>query len=113
VILGIQSAKEIKHLIGFRNWVADVAQLIGETLEFGAVVEHGHVALLQRAEFSFKADGTLQFVVVEETFDGVPQGQGIDLVAADDVEVEDAFGDGDFFNSKGIPPISLRNRTSV
>lgn len=61
-------------------------------LEFGAVVEHGHVALLQHVEFSFKADDTLQFIIVEETFDGVPQGQGIDLVAADDVE--DAFGDG-------------------
>lgn len=44
-VFGVEAAKEIQHLAGLRHGLADVAQLIGESLEPAAVLSDGHVTL--------------------------------------------------------------------
>jgi hypothetical protein len=44
------------------------------------------------AKFSLEVDGSLKFVVEEEPFDLVPQGEGGEVQLVDDVE--DGFGYG-------------------
>jgi hypothetical protein len=39
-IMRVEDAEEIRHLTRLRDEVADIAKLIGEALEFGAVVVH-------------------------------------------------------------------------
>ena len=45
-IARIKAAKKIEHLARLGDGMADVAQLIHDPLQLGAVVVHGHVALL-------------------------------------------------------------------
>ena len=89
---GIEAAEKIKHLTGLRDGVADVTQLIGESLQLGAVVVDRHVPLLQRSQLGFQVHRTLQLVVLEESLDGVPEGEGGVPFTTNDVE--DALGDG-------------------
>lgn len=90
-VLWIEPAKKVEHLTGFGDGMADVAKLIGETLQLGAVGIHRQVALLQGTQLGFKVHSTLKFVILKQVFDGVPQREGVIAVATDDVE--DALGD--------------------
>lgn len=71
-IARIKTSEEIQHLAWLSDGVADVAELIGEAFELGAVLVDRKIALLSRAQFRFKIDRTLQLVVEEETLDDVP-----------------------------------------
>jgi hypothetical protein len=50
--------------------MADVAQIVEEFLQLGAVLGAGEVSLNDTAEFSLEKNDTLQLVVAEETFNG-------------------------------------------
>ena len=83
---GVEAAEEVQDLTQLGDRVADVAELIGNPLELGAVFSHGHVTLLQGAQLSLQVHSALQLIILEQTFDGVPQSEGVVAVAADDVE---------------------------
>ena len=93
----VQAAKQIQHLAGLGDGVADVAQAIGELLQLGAVVRDAEVALNDAAELGLKENRALHLIVAEEALDVRPDGErrGIGLVD----EVEDALVDG------GVDPI--------
>jgi hypothetical protein len=92
-----QAAEEIEHLTGLRNWMADVAKVVGELLQIVAAVGDGEFALNNAAELGLEEDRALQFIVTEDALDVRPDGErgGFRLVD----EIEDALGDS------GIDPI--------
>ena len=87
-----EAAEEVQHHAWFRDRMADVAQLIGEAFELGAIVIDGHVTLHQGTQFGLQLYGALHLIVLEEAGDGVPEGERVVAVVADGVE--DALGDG-------------------
>jgi hypothetical protein len=68
----VQAAEQVEHLTGLGDGVPNVAQVVGEALELGAVLVDAQVALLNAAELDFVEDSALKFVVAEQGFD-VPQ----------------------------------------
>jgi hypothetical protein len=92
MISGIESPQQVEHLARFRDWVADVVEVVGEGLEAGAVVGDAHVALLQRAELGFKVHSVLKLVVTEQALDSVLDGEGGGAHVVDDVR--DTLVDG-------------------
>jgi hypothetical protein len=89
----VESSEKVEDLTGFRNMMADRAQLIDETLEFSAVLSNGEITLTDAAEFGLKIDCVLEFIVVEETFDLGPEGVGGEVGLVD--YVENGFGEGE------------------
>jgi hypothetical protein len=87
-----QATQKVQHLAWFGDWMANVAQVVGEFLQLVAVVRDGHVPLDDAAELGLEENRALQLVVAEETFDVRPDGEsgGVGLVN----EVEDTLGDG-------------------
>ena len=90
--LGVEAAKKIEHLARLGDGVVDVAQLVGDPFEFGAVVVDGQVALHHGTQLDLEVDDALHFIVLEEPLDGVPEGECVVAVAADNVE--ESFGYG-------------------
>jgi hypothetical protein len=68
----------------------DVAELIGHALQLGVVVSDGHVTMLESAQLRLEVHRALEFVVPEETLNGMPKREGVGAVMAYDVE--DTFG---------------------
>ena len=56
--------------------MVDVAKLIGDALELGAVIGDGETALLRRTQFGLEVDRALKLVVEDDVLDGAPQGVG-------------------------------------
>jgi len=96
-IPGTEAAEKIENLVGFRDGVADVSQLISKAIELGAVILDGEVALLNAAKLSLQKNGALEFVVAEVALDVGPEGERRDAGLVD--EVEDGLGDG------GVDPV--------
>jgi hypothetical protein len=92
-----QAAEEVEHLTGLGDWMANVTEVVGELLQFVAIVGDGEFALKNVVELNLEEDRTLQFIVMEDALDSRPDGEcgGFKLVD----EIEDALGDG------GIDPI--------
>jgi hypothetical protein len=88
----VQAAREVQDLTRFGDVVADVAQVVGQFLELGAVIRDGEVALHDDAELSFEEDRALHLIVAKEALDVRPDGEGGGIGLVD--EVEDALGDG-------------------
>jgi hypothetical protein len=93
----VQAAQQVQHLARLINWMADVAKVVGELLQLGAVVRDGEITLDDATKLGIKEHRALHLIVSEKTFDVRPNGEcgGIRLVD----EVEDALGDG------GVEPI--------
>jgi hypothetical protein len=77
--------------------MANVAELISEALELGAVGVDRKIALLYRAKFCLEKNSTLKLIVTEVSFDIRPEGEGSDVWFMD--EVEDISGDS------GVDPV--------
>jgi hypothetical protein len=91
-VFGAQTTEEVENLARFRDWVADVAELVGETLELCAVIMNRHITLLHIAELGFQKDGAFKLVVSKMAFNIRPEGKGGDVGLVD--EIEDVGGDG-------------------
>jgi hypothetical protein len=87
----VETTEEVEDLAWLRNGVADVAKLVGEALEFGAVVANGEVTLLNGAKLRLQKHSTLEFVVAKMALDIGPEVEGGDVGFVD--EVEDIGGD--------------------
>jgi hypothetical protein len=85
-VAGIQTAEQVEDLTRLGDGMPDVAQIVGEALELGAVVSDAHVALLNAAELRLVVDGALQFVVAEEGLDITPESECRGVRLVDDVE---------------------------
>lgn len=96
-ILGAEATEKVEYLTRLGDGVADVTKLVGEALEFGAVVVDGQVALLDVAEFSLQKNGALELVVTKVAFNVGPERERRDARLVD--VVEDVLGDG------GVDPI--------
>ena len=48
-VFGMETTKKIENLAGLGDGVVDVAQIVSEAFELGAVLADGHVALLDAA----------------------------------------------------------------
>jgi hypothetical protein len=81
-----EAAEEVENLTGLGDGMADVAQIIGEALELGAVVVDAQVTLLDAAELRLEVDSTLELVVAEERLDVAPEGERRGVRLVDDVE---------------------------
>lgn len=78
-VLRVETTKHVEHLTWLRDGLADVAEVVGEGLELGAVVGDGHVTLVEVAELCLIEDGALELVVVVQVGDGRPEGERIRL----------------------------------
>jgi hypothetical protein len=105
----VQAADQVQHLAGLGDGEADVAQVVGELLEFAAVVGDGEVALNNIAELRLKKDGTLQLVIAKKYLNGRPDGEGVGVRLVD--EVEDRLVDGCVESidktAVDLPPLSV------
>jgi hypothetical protein len=45
-VLWVEAAKQIQHLTGFGDGLANVAKVVGERLELGSVVGDGEITLI-------------------------------------------------------------------
>jgi hypothetical protein len=88
----VQPAEKIEHLARLGDGVADVAEVVGELLQLGAVVGDGEIPLNDAAEFGLKKHGALHLIDPEKAFNVGPDGEGGCVGLVD--EVEDALGDG-------------------
>ena len=75
--------------------MADVAELIGEPLQLGAVLIHRQIALLQGAQLRLQLDGALQLIILEQVLDGVPQRERVVAITANNVEDGLVYGGED------------------
>ena len=71
-VLGVEAAQKVQNLTGLGDGLADVAQLVGDPLEGGAVLVDRRVTLDGGAELGLKVDGAVQVVVEEEPLDVAP-----------------------------------------
>jgi hypothetical protein len=85
-VLGIEAAKEVEDLAGLGDGVADVAEIVGEALELGAVIVNTQVALLQTAKFGLEVDSSLELVVAEEGLNIAPESERRSVRLVDDLE---------------------------
>jgi hypothetical protein len=85
-IARVETRKEIQHLTRLGDWMAKVAEVVGEGLEAGGVLSDGGVALTQVAKLGFQVHGALHLIVAEETLNIPPNGEGRGARLEDDVE---------------------------
>jgi hypothetical protein len=88
----VEAANQVEDLTWLGDAVPDRLELIGKAFQLGAVFADGEIALAGAAEFSFKEDGALKFVVEEEPFNSMPKGERGEVGLVDDGE--DGLGDG-------------------
>ena len=81
-----ETSEQVENLAQLEDGVADVAKLIGEAFELGAVVVDGYVTLMKAAQLVLEVDGALEFIAEEELFNDGPQGVGGEMGLVDDVE---------------------------
>ena len=96
-VLGIEPAEEIKHLARFRDGLSNVAELVGNALEGGAVLVNAGVALRDGVQLGLEVDGAGHLVVAEEPLDVAQEDERGETRLVDDVE--DALVDG------GVDPV--------
>jgi hypothetical protein len=94
---GIQATEKVQDLARLGDGMTDIAQVVGELLQLGAVLVDAEVTLDDIAEFRLEQDSALKLIVSEETFDFCPDGEGGSFKFVD--EVEDTLVDG------GVDPI--------
>jgi hypothetical protein len=73
---GIQTTEKVKNLTGLGDGMANIAQIVDEVFELGAVVVDAHVALLKTAKLGFEIDGTLELVVAEQSLNVTLESKG-------------------------------------
>ena len=72
--------------------MADVAQLVGDPLELGAVIVDGEVALHHGTQLGLKIHRALHLIVLKNPLDCMPEGERVVAVTTDDVK--DTLGYG-------------------
>jgi hypothetical protein len=88
----IQASKEIQDLARLGNRMTDVAEVIGELLQLGAIVRDGEITLDSAAKLGLEQDGAVELIVSEETFNLGPDSEGRGIWLVD--EIEDSLVDG-------------------
>jgi hypothetical protein len=85
-ILRVEAPEQVQHLAGLGDRLTNITKAVSEFLEFGGVVRHGKIALLQGAELRLEENGALELVVAEEGLDVGPDGVGGGARLVDDVK---------------------------
>jgi hypothetical protein len=70
VVLQVEAVKHVDHLTRLRDGLADIVEIVKESLQLGTRNSDGHITLVEIAEFSLVEDGALELIVVEEVGDG-------------------------------------------
>jgi hypothetical protein len=70
VVLQVEAMKHVDHLTRLRDGLADIVEIVKESLQLGTRNSDGHITLVEIAEFRLVEDGALELIVVEEVGDG-------------------------------------------
>ena len=80
----VEAAQHVEDLGRVGDRLAEVAESVGELLQFGGVVGDAEVGLVQTSVFGLQVDGMVELMVAELVDDGAPDREGGGAGNADD-----------------------------
>jgi hypothetical protein len=91
-VLLVEAAKNGEHKSVVGDQLADISKGVGQGLELGIVLMHGHVTLGNVAELGVEVEGATLLVFIEKVVDGGPDLPGLCTERHD--HAEELEGDG-------------------